>query len=331
MKWLYKTKYICEVITPMFLGGAEKNMVELRTPSIKGALRFWWRALHGYLKENELRKKEKLLFGGIGDNARKSPFTIKTKLVGNGNKNQIKSFTPLPHHKSPKYNRRIFKKNAFIIGTKFEVEFIVKPFIYYEENNETKKKDGKEILKEIENIFEIFSILGGLGMRSRRGFGAFKIIKKENKDFIYSYDIDKIKEKIDLYTKNKYVIKTVKFDDLGDVNTIEIAENCNLVNTAIKQISLGWPPYNDADELTKDIGELTHDARNNKYYSENVEHRDIDNALGKAKKQERLASPIYISALECEKGLVTVITKLNSENLTDKQNLIQKKFIEGLW
>ena len=33
-----------EVVTPMFLGGANVNDAELRIPSIKGMLRFWWRA-----------------------------------------------------------------------------------------------------------------------------------------------------------------------------------------------------------------------------------------------------------------------------------------------
>lgn len=35
-----------KAVTPMFLGGAEPNKIaELRAPSIKGALRFWYRAI----------------------------------------------------------------------------------------------------------------------------------------------------------------------------------------------------------------------------------------------------------------------------------------------
>ncbi|HPU57120.1 MAG TPA: type III-B CRISPR module RAMP protein Cmr1, partial [Verrucomicrobiota bacterium] len=34
------------IVTPMFLGGANpESQAELRISSIKGALRFWWRAL----------------------------------------------------------------------------------------------------------------------------------------------------------------------------------------------------------------------------------------------------------------------------------------------
>ena len=38
----------CRFITPAFLGGANpKGTPELRPPTIKGALRFWWRAQRG--------------------------------------------------------------------------------------------------------------------------------------------------------------------------------------------------------------------------------------------------------------------------------------------
>ncbi len=33
------------IVTPMFVSGLDPKVPELRPPSIKGALRFWWRAL----------------------------------------------------------------------------------------------------------------------------------------------------------------------------------------------------------------------------------------------------------------------------------------------
>ena len=35
-----------QIITPMFLGGAEQRAETVRPASVKGALRFWWRALN---------------------------------------------------------------------------------------------------------------------------------------------------------------------------------------------------------------------------------------------------------------------------------------------
>ncbi len=62
-------KFECQVLTPLFLGGADARLnPELRAPSIRGAMRYWYRALLGgsmlvtsgtnelqILKENEAR------------------------------------------------------------------------------------------------------------------------------------------------------------------------------------------------------------------------------------------------------------------------------------
>src|SRR5690554_3640419 len=60
-----------EVVTPLFLGGADPACtVELRPASIKGALRFWWRALAwGRLKGDlmAIHRDETQLFGTAAD------------------------------------------------------------------------------------------------------------------------------------------------------------------------------------------------------------------------------------------------------------------------
>ena len=53
----------CETITPMFLRGADGRTPELRAPSIKGAMRYWWRAINGHLAPNELLAMESAIFG----------------------------------------------------------------------------------------------------------------------------------------------------------------------------------------------------------------------------------------------------------------------------
>ncbi len=53
------------IVTPMFCSGADQTSAELRVPSFKGALRFWWRSLMwGRVRDHrELQKKEAALFG----------------------------------------------------------------------------------------------------------------------------------------------------------------------------------------------------------------------------------------------------------------------------
>ncbi len=57
------------VVTPMFCAGADPGKAELRLPSFKGALRFWWRALAWSRLGGDLekvRRQEDMLFGSTG-------------------------------------------------------------------------------------------------------------------------------------------------------------------------------------------------------------------------------------------------------------------------
>ena len=56
----------CEVVTPLFCAGADQQRPEIRPPSIRGAMRFWWRALHGAAVGNDikaLQQQESAVFG----------------------------------------------------------------------------------------------------------------------------------------------------------------------------------------------------------------------------------------------------------------------------
>ena len=77
--------FYCQTLTPMLLHGADGQTPELRPPSIKGALRFWWRALHGHLSLDILKKREAMIFGSTDQKLGKSSFSI-----------QIISPSPLP-------------------------------------------------------------------------------------------------------------------------------------------------------------------------------------------------------------------------------------------
>ncbi|PIY11177.1 MAG: type III-B CRISPR module RAMP protein Cmr1 [Flexibacter sp. CG_4_10_14_3_um_filter_32_15] len=69
--------FTCETITPMFLSGADGQTPELRPPSIKGALRFWWRAMNGHLSLEELKKQEAMIFG---DTSNRSKIIIRNNV-----------------------------------------------------------------------------------------------------------------------------------------------------------------------------------------------------------------------------------------------------------
>lgn len=63
-----------EVLTPMFLGGADSKTAELRAPSIKGAMRFWYRAF-----DPKFDKHEPLCFGSGGQHAGQSCLIVRCR------------------------------------------------------------------------------------------------------------------------------------------------------------------------------------------------------------------------------------------------------------
>jgi len=95
----------CEIITPMFIGNAIPGKAELRPTAIKGALRFWWRAMHGDIpiddkKDNNgnikgLRTQEAEIFGSADEKIGRSKVVIE--ILEHPKPERIKTGLPLDH------------------------------------------------------------------------------------------------------------------------------------------------------------------------------------------------------------------------------------------
>ena len=72
-----KTVFSAEIefITPAFLAGADQNVPEIRVPSIRGELRWWFRALGGTQSE------EAELFGSVHMNVSASAVVLRVSDV----------------------------------------------------------------------------------------------------------------------------------------------------------------------------------------------------------------------------------------------------------
>ncbi len=79
-------------ITPVLGGGVESFVPDtvdvVRVPSIRGAIRWWWRALQPQLSLDELRAAERRVWGGVGRNADEastaSPVRIDVRVTNKG-------------------------------------------------------------------------------------------------------------------------------------------------------------------------------------------------------------------------------------------------------
>ncbi len=271
----------CETITPMFLAGADGKTPELRVPSIKGALRFWWRALNANLvtKNNgnydysELKRQESAIFGGT-DNGGRSKVIIS---IGQQSSNTT-SAHPTPHKDKP------FSKLAFAIGSEFEITISVV------ENNVMN-------IEQVKNLFIIVSLLGGLGNRSRRGFGSFKIT-----------EINDVKFEQPNYVKEIEII-------IKSINPAYPFVNSSANYPFLKSIEIGQSDTN----ITLKIGKVTHSVKENSGWGYN-------NSMGSAK--PRFSSPIYVSVIKKnDDKLYPIITTLNTVPPNGKGDVsIQKTF-----
>jgi CRISPR-associated protein Cmr1 len=76
LKGISRARYELEVVTPLFMGGADPKFAEIRAQSIKGLLRFWWRAHQKETDIKKLREKENRIFGSTDG---KSRFSISVE------------------------------------------------------------------------------------------------------------------------------------------------------------------------------------------------------------------------------------------------------------
>ena len=256
--FMQKITFNCETITPMFCYGAEENEPEIRAASIKGALRFWWRAINGHLQINELRKKETEIFGGSGDKkATKSNVFIRIKNI---TPSRVTNICPLPH-------KNIFTKSCFDKGLKFNVELKIS------------NRNSSINSQYVKSLFILLSILGGLGGRSRRGFGNFKINSIDDQSF-------------DKEINEEYIFQQIK-----DINSsFKFNQNHKNKNYPyLKKICFG--KTGNYEELLKDIGKASHE-HNSDY-------------TGFAKGKNRMSSPIYVSINNSKNQNKILISELN--------------------
>jgi len=145
-----------ETVTPMFLAGADGRTPELRAASFRGALRFWLRALLGAYAGDDLKtlhEEESKVFGST-DGA--SPVIVRTAAWDHSLKQGNRRV--LPHSE-----RKRFALPAFVEGSQFTLTLATRP--------------GQQLPDEALAALLLMLNLGGVGKRSRRGFGSLQAIE----------------------------------------------------------------------------------------------------------------------------------------------------------
>ncbi|MBF0232305.1 MAG: type III-B CRISPR module RAMP protein Cmr1 [Desulfamplus sp.] len=160
-------KYQIELITPMAGGGTRSWEANLKYPvrsqSIKGHLRFWWRTMQREISPNDLKEREKALWGGAGSgggsDGRASSVKIQVKLIenvtiGNNRINYTDDTPDLPDYVL--FPMRPLQTPKLLKSVRFELQLQVP-----DANRE-----------EVENSVKLWLLFGGLGARVSRGCGS---------------------------------------------------------------------------------------------------------------------------------------------------------------
>lgn len=177
-------------LTPMFGGGVfvseEKTIRHLKKPdpitpvrvaAIRGQLRFWWRAAIGSREASlkNMRDRESSLFGTAGERS-----SVEIVVSGNPQVVPKKVFAMALNAKSEKQNPKPIKGleslayGAFPLQPQANLPQPAEPGVLSEVKGDfsLSVKCRPEHVEEIERTVETWLALGGLGGRTRRGFGA---------------------------------------------------------------------------------------------------------------------------------------------------------------
>ncbi|MCP4109557.1 MAG: type III-B CRISPR module RAMP protein Cmr1 [Desulfobacteraceae bacterium] len=178
-----------ETVTPMFMSGANQREFELRPPSFKGMMRFWWRAFYWgknaeQITPQDIEKAEGKIFGtasGKGEKkGQKSGFSIRLTTPDTKG-----SLEPFPKHnvKAASGERPVNILEYLAYGTheyqKAERKNVfIRQYLPVNSNfSVILNISDNKIAEEVVMSFYLTAVFGGVGAKSRNGFGGLVIRK----------------------------------------------------------------------------------------------------------------------------------------------------------
>jgi CRISPR-associated protein Cmr1 len=199
-----------KIVTPLFMSGADREWAELRAASIRGVLRFWWRALalgkdQYNFSWSKVRDAEFDLFGSASHGQSRVHLSL-TK--SNESEKRCRSGSLLKDDSD----------NIIGPGARYLGYGVVQPYDKKDQSGKITEKMGSSLRPyldaSLEGVLSLYlrpttatsksmsaidevdlleeaimamGLLGGLGSRSRRGFGSFNLMElKRDGELRYS-------------------------------------------------------------------------------------------------------------------------------------------------
>ncbi|MBK1695137.1 type III-B CRISPR module RAMP protein Cmr1 [Chromatium weissei] len=229
-----------QIVTPMFIGGADQSPSDgIRPPSIKGALRFWWRALnwgrclHEARNESKalqfLHQQEARLFGIAADGQNTGQGLFLLRVAANL---RLLTKTQLPNPDSG--HQYLLGQGLYNFKEKYLREAIppgeINISLRFHPNATSDERHS------VAEALAMLGLLGGLGSRARKGFGALSIQKFDNANFKIPANTNELATTIRELTADR-------FDSLPPYTAFSMRSRIDLI-----------PTQRDAWQLLGEIG-----------------------------------------------------------------------------
>ena len=171
------------VVTPILGGGVKARTLDevdvIRAPSIRGQLRFWWRALygHGYETPEALYDAESKIWGGVAKDARKSAIAVRVTDVRKGEKDpsDIQPFKKGPVPKTTGayalFPARALPGEVAAARWKPGTSFTLVVRIA------ARLQGDATVAAQVKRTLAAWVLFGGIGSRTRRGLGALEPLR----------------------------------------------------------------------------------------------------------------------------------------------------------
>lgn len=172
-------KLTCKIITPVFGGGVDPKRPDPVTPvrgaAIRGHLRFWWRASSDLSSVEELRKREVELFGGVhGDGPVAS--RVSVAVTSQPRPAPMDVFVDGDDFRTVDDDRPGLAYGAFPLRSKDKKH---DKLWRYGGNFELFIRFSAGARDDLERALWAWLHFGGIGGRTRRGFGAVEMARAE--------------------------------------------------------------------------------------------------------------------------------------------------------
>ncbi|MBC7319734.1 type III-B CRISPR module RAMP protein Cmr1 [bacterium] len=196
----------CQVITPMFMAGADGRTPELRPSEFKGMMRFWWRATKAEDNIEKLKEEENKIFGGTGEKEGKS----KIKLIIHRSDLSIGDCvqSEIPDSNGLKY----LYYSTFSL--KSSIRKYIKPGNVFKINISSFEK---QIFDQALASLWLAIYLGGFGTRARRGGGNIVVERV-----------------INIHPESSKLSFTCNANSRGDLKAW-VSENINMIKNIVNQ------------------------------------------------------------------------------------------------